>query len=79
MQIDFRHNGKKWIAEVWSNDQTEPLVAEGFKEPYPEDTYREINQWCFDTFGYQARTAYHIFEFKQRSDLDWFLLRWSND
>jgi hypothetical protein len=79
MQIDYRSNGSTWIAEVWSSDQSEPLVADGFKEPYPEDTYREINQWCINSFGYQPRTAYHIFEFKNRSDLDWFLLRWSND
>jgi len=76
VDIVFRKDGKKWITEVWSDDTTEPLVVDGFKEPYPEDTYTEINQWCFDTFGYRARTAYHIFEFRKRSHLDWFILRW---
>jgi hypothetical protein len=70
MEIDFRQNGRKWIAEVWN-----PNEFNG-RETYPEDTYREINHWCYVTFGYQPRTAYHIFEFKKRSDLDWFLLRW---
>jgi hypothetical protein len=76
MWIDVRKTPSKWIAEVWSDDQNEPLVAEGFKEPYPEDTYREINQWCYNTLGYQTRTAFHIFEFKNQSDLNWFVLRW---
>jgi len=76
VDIVYRQDRRKWIAEVWSDDQSEPLVVEGFKEPYPEELYVEINQWCIDTLGYHARTAYHIFEFKRRSDLDWFLLRW---
>jgi hypothetical protein len=41
-----------------------------------EERYTEINKWCIDNFGYHARTAYHVFEFKKQSDLEWFLLRW---
>lgn len=77
MQIDVRPNGRKWVVEIWSDDTTEYLVQEGFQEPYPEEKYVEINAWCKDTIGYSARTAYHIFEFKKRADLDWFLLRWA--
>lgn len=78
MDIEFRRAGARtWIAEVWSDDTTEPLVEQGFKEPYPEDTYQEINQWCFENFGYQSRTAYHVFEFRKQSHLEWFILRWS--
>lgn len=76
MDIEVRQAGNKWIAEVWSDDTAEPLVEQGFKEPYSEDTYQEINQWCASAFGYNARTAYHIFEFKQQRDMEWFLLRW---
>lgn len=68
---------RKWIAEIWSDDVSEPLVQQGFKEPYSEDTYQEINQWCVATLGYPARTAYHVFEFNKQSDFDWFVLRWS--
>ena len=76
MDIDYRYANNKWIAEVWEeeNDYAPPL--EGFKDPYPEDVYAEVNQWCIDTLGYHARTAYHVFEFKKKSDLDWFILRW---
>lgn len=77
MDIEIRQGSHKWIAEVWSSDASEPLVAQGLKEPYPEDIYIEINDWCISNLGYHSRTAYHIFEFEKRSDLDWFLLRWS--
>lgn len=50
---------------------------EDFDEPLPEEIYLEINQWCRDTLGYYPRTAYHVFEFKKRSDLNWFLMRWN--
>lgn len=76
MDIVFRKDKRNWIAEVWSDDQSEPLVEEGFQEPCPEEVYVEINDWCIKTFGYHARTAYHIFEFRKKKDLEWFLLRW---
>jgi hypothetical protein len=78
VDIEYRRTGtRRWIAEVWSDDTAEPLVEQGFKEPYPEDIYQEINEWCIDTLKYHARTAYHVFEFKKKKDLEWFLLRWS--
>lgn len=75
MDIEFRQSGKKWIAEVWSSDVEEHFAGD-FKEPYPEETYITINDWCVKILGYQSRTAYNIFEFRTRSHLDWFLLRW---
>lgn len=75
MDIECRKGKRKWIAEVWSDNQEEHFAGD-FKEPYPEEVYEEINKWCVSTLGYHTRTAYHIFEFKTRSDLDWFLLRW---
>jgi hypothetical protein len=77
LDITYRQSKNKWIAEVWSDDQSEELVRGGFKEPYPEDTYKEIDQWCFNTFGYQCRTAFHIFELKNKKHLNLFILRWS--
>lgn len=76
MDIEYRQQGKKWIVEVWSDDVDEHFAGD-FKEPYPEEIYTQINDWCKKSFGYTARTAFHIFEFKKRSDLDWFLLRWN--
>jgi hypothetical protein len=72
-----RSKGRRtWIAEVWSDDSDLAPPHIGFNEPYPEEVYSEINQWCLETFGYHARTAYNIFEFKKKSNLDWFILRW---
>jgi hypothetical protein len=77
MDITVNQHPQKWIAEVWSDDPEFAPILEGFKEPYPEDTYNEINQWCVNSLGYPARTAFHIFEFKKQSHLEWFILRWS--
>lgn len=72
MDIDVVVHGNKFTAEVW-----EPMTPNWeFREPYPEEVYVEINQWCINTLGYHARTAYHVFEFEKESDLNWFILRW---
>lgn len=76
MDIEIRKNGRKWIAEVW-DDPIQKLSGIDSHNTYPEETYVEINKWCIDTLGYHARTAYHIFEFRKRSHLDWFTLRWT--
>ena len=75
MNIMVRRNGRKWLAEVWAEDPEQSWT--GFNEPYPEEKYVEINSWCQDTFGYPARTAYHVFEFKKQSDLEFFILKWN--
>ena len=74
MDIRIRPNSK-WIVEVWHPDPEEDF--KGFDEPYPEEVYVEINNWCKDTLGYHARTAYNIFKLKNRKHLNWFLIRWS--
>jgi hypothetical protein len=74
MDIDIRYGPKKWIVEVWSENAPAKF---GQPEPYAEDQYVEINKWCIDILGYHARTAYHVFEFKKQSDLDWFVLTWT--
>ena len=72
MDIEFRQHGKKWIAEVWEN-----LNEMQNSDTMSEELYQEINEWCIKIFKYNARTAYHIFEFKSKRDLEWFLLKWS--
>lgn len=74
MDITFRKGNRRWIVEVWDNDA---VHVDDERQPYPEEHYIEINQWCIDTLKYHARTAYHVFEFKTKKDLEWFLLRWS--
>ena len=76
MDIRVRETNKGWLAEVWAS---EVIPGWDFDEPYPEDVYTSINTWCIETFGYHARTSYHIFEFKNKQDLDWFLLRWTGE
>ena len=76
MDIEYHKHGSKWIVEVWSDDALEPIFESGFKEPYAEGRYEEINQWCIDTLGYHARTAYHVFELRKQSHLNWFIMRW---
>lgn len=76
MDIRYRQSGNKWIVEVWSDNKEEHFAGD-FDEPYPEEVYTEINNWCKETFGYHARTSFHIFELKKRSDLNWFLIKFS--
>jgi len=70
MDITIRQ-GDKFIAEVWEDHGEMHQL-----DVLSEERYTEINQWCIDSLGYHARTAYHIFEFKKQADLEWFLLRW---
>lgn len=73
MDITVRRYGNKWIAEVWAWNRS--MDTEG--ATLAEQEYQHINQWCQDTLGYRARTAYHVFEIKRQKDLSLFLLRWS--
>lgn len=72
MDVEFRRKGTKWVAEVWEN-----LYEMQQSDTMSEERYVELNNWCVNTFGYHSRTAYHIFEFKKRSDLNWFILMWT--
>ena len=76
MDIEYRKNGRRWLAEVW-DQPVQKLSGVDRTVPSSEEQYIEINQWCVTTLKYHARTAYHVFEFKNKKDLEWFLLRWS--
>ena len=77
MDIEYRKEGRKWIVDVWSSDEEVGANFTVIKAPGSEALYQEINDWCITTLKYHARTAYHVFEFKRKKDLEWFLLRWS--
>jgi hypothetical protein len=77
VDIEYRKEGRKWIVEVWSSDEETGPNFTVIKGPGSEALYQEINEWCINTLKYHARTAYHVFEFKKKKDLEWFLLRWS--
>lgn len=78
MDIKYRQKGRKWIAEIFNGEELIHDMGGLTSSPntFPEEEYLGFNQWCIETLGYNARTAYHIFEFKKRSHLDWFILRW---
>lgn len=61
------------MVEVWATDLDD---FTGFKEPFPDETYQHIDNWCLETFGYNARSAYNRFSFKKQKHLTMFILRW---
>jgi len=69
--FEVRKTNNRFIVYVWesSPDENESSV-------YEEHVYAEMNQWCIDTLKKHTRTSYNIFEFKKKSDLNWFVLRW---
>lgn len=76
MDITWRKSASgHYIAEVWS-DPVKKLSGTDRTVPLDEDTYVEMNTWCAKNFNYNSRSAYHVFEFKKESDLNWFLLRY---
>lgn len=77
MQIDVRHDGPKYIVYVWDDDELQDVGQPVQSGVYTEDIYIKMNDWCIMTLGFHARTAYNVFEFRKKSELDWFLLRWS--
>ncbi len=74
MDIQYRNHRDKYIVEVWM--ESYPERGGDLDAVYDEETYMMINDWCKQVFGYHARTAYHVFELKERKHLDWFLIRW---
>lgn len=63
---------RKWIAYV-NPCETAPPSYVSFPQ---EEDYIPLANWCVETFGYNARTAWDKFEFKKKSHLDWFIIRW---
>lgn len=77
MRIDIRQDGPKWTVYIWSDDDLSDMDRAPQYNVLSEDTYTELNLWCVETLGIHTRTAYNVFEFRKKSELDWFLLRWS--
>lgn len=77
MQVDFRQDGPKWIVYVWDDDELQDIGQPPQYAVYDEAMYVDMNNWCVTTFGSHARTAYNVFEFNKKVNLEWFLLRWS--
>jgi len=73
VEFERRKCVRKWIAYV--NPCEEP--PEGYFNFPQEEDFLPLNQWCIDTLGYHARTAWDKFEFKKKSHLEWFILRWA--
>ena len=42
-----------------------------------ENEHVVINQWCIDALGYHARTAFNIYQLKNKRDVMTFKLKWA--
>ena len=74
MFIEYIKSKNKFIIELWDTDLDD---FTGFKEPTTEEEYVKINDWCIESLGYHARTAFNRFEFKKEADLTLFILKWN--
>lgn len=63
-----RHETRRRVA-VWAVDDDWALLD--------EEEYVEINNWCKQTLGYHARSAYDVFDFRSDGDIAMFVLRWA--
>jgi hypothetical protein len=82
MQLKFRvkprREGKFWEAIVF-------YESDGQEEYLNEKQYQKLADWCRSTFHCDLpenktrarRMAYDAFWFKNRADLDWFVIVWS--
>jgi hypothetical protein len=75
-----------WIVDVfYVTTEQESLFSDwaGFEEPFNEETYQKMSTWCYNTFKTYIwpkrarRMSYTQFWFKNKRDLDWFILYWS--
>lgn len=86
MKAEFRTEQVRgaWTVSVFYTTQEEQLglfEQAGFEEPFPEPVYFAMTKWCADTFKTPKRakrTSYTNFRFKEKRDLDWFILYWSS-
>lgn len=58
--------------------EVKPLTLEKNIIGFREDEITQITKWCEET-GCGRRTAYNQFRFKNRKQLNWFLLRWNSE
>ena len=88
MRPKFRieRRGSVWAVDVfYVTDDQQTLFSdwEGFEEPFDEITYQKMSEWCYKTFKTwlwpkrARRMSYTQFWFKDKKDLDWFILYWS--
>lgn len=68
--IDELAQSSKWI-EVKHLTLEKPVFFD------PDSYFIEISQWCEDN-NCGRRTAYNQFKFKNRKQLNWFLLKWES-
>lgn len=75
-----------WSVEVFyiTTEDNQPFVDwEGFEEPFSEEDYQKMTNWCYQTFKTwltpkrARRMSYNQFYFKSKQDADWFMLYWS--
>ena len=81
IQFDNSNLDSRWLAEITNGEELIHDMGGLTSNPntYPEEKYIEFNNWCQKILGYSARASHHVFEFKKKSELDWFILRLQNN
>ena len=89
MRAQFRTDQKDgfWTVYVFyvTDSEQGSLFSDwdGFEEPFDEVTYQKMAEWCRTTFKTYIwprrarRMSYGDFWFRDKKDLDWFILYWS--
>jgi hypothetical protein len=77
-----------WTVDVYYISTTEQgsLFSDwdGWEEPFNEETYQQMAKWCYSTFKTYIwprrarRMSFTQFWFRNKKDLDWFVLYWSS-
>lgn len=70
--IDENEESRRW-REIRPLTLEKPIFF-----TFQEKELEEISEWCRQT-GCGRRTAYNQFKFKNRKQLNWFLLRWNHE
>jgi hypothetical protein len=86
-QFRFDKRDGYWTVDVYfvTNSDQLDMFSDwgGFEEPFNEETYQSMTKWCYNTFKTYIwpkrarRMGYNHFWFKNKKDLDWFVLYWS--
>ncbi len=86
-QFRVEERNKIWVVDVFYITQSSQTSLfsdwDGFEEPFDEATYQKMTDWCYNTLKTYIwpkrarRMSYNTFHFKNKKDVDWFILYWS--
>jgi hypothetical protein len=77
LRFEIEKHKRIWRVNIWVSSDNQS------RDYLEEIQYEKISQWCKATFcsKFQSdrvrRMSYADFWFKNKKDLDWFLLKWA--